>query len=237
MFSRLGSVAEVTAAVIAILTALVVVVWYVFSLQNQVEVAQREIVELRSRIETIAAASADKSKGEKGEPGERGPKGEKGDAGERGLRGEKGDKGDPGSGGNVDQTALRSLILDTVRVEVAKLPAASSSVSASSDINEAMELFNANGCISVNDVKGKELLTLKAGMEFCDASGRVVLRFTEVATNRTSTIYFTKPGRGTDNCYYEHKCDFFDTFFGNSYVYERFADEGDGRIALFRINR
>lgn len=75
MFDRIKPIAEGMAALIAVIAFIGGGLWYVFTLQNQIESAQKEIVELRTRLETIATINASATNGLKGEKGDKGEKG------------------------------------------------------------------------------------------------------------------------------------------------------------------
>jgi cbb3-type cytochrome oxidase subunit 3 len=241
MFSRIGPVAEVIAALIAIVGFLIAGAWYVFSLQNQVEVAQREIIDLRSRLETIATINATKStKGDKGDPGE------KGDAGPRGLRGEKGDPGEQGNAGPKGEmsepgakTASAELtseqmekLVDLVAEKLPKVAPQASTNTVSYVDNSGT--FDLSKCIPIEQVKTSKTLTLRKGSEICGPDGELLETVTKVHVDY-KRIYFANPISGNWSCDAgESHC----SIHGDPQRYfsvERFSDESEKASVVIRF--
>jgi hypothetical protein len=203
-------------------------IWYATGLQNQLDAAQREITDLRAKLENVAMA--DKA------VGPRGPKGDKGDIGDtgpQGLRGERGPQGEPGpqgAGGGVDQQQIGQIVARIVQAELAKMPAATgSSVTA-----EIPDIFKAGSCISISNVNGKKIVFLQKNQEFCDESGALLARIDDIRSSPPYTILATRPGKLRWVCQINNRCSL-PWSDSSKYIYERIGKDDNVAIAMLRM--
>lgn len=205
------------------------------------EAAKAEIQNLRGQVASLHEVLS------KVQLGERGLKGEKGDPGEAGMRGPKGEKGDTGPKGDpassspmasVDLAELQVLVDKSVEDRLAKLPGvAITSNVGDAGIANALKVFETSACIQADSVRKLDVLTLRPGNEFCNKSGKLLFRVSEIETSHPKKkIEFSTPGVGNGSCYLEQTCTF-DEFGGRIYVYERFGEDDQGPIALLRYSK
>jgi hypothetical protein len=208
-------------------------IWYATGLQNQLEAAQRELTELRTKLEKVSNAEA--TVGPRGPSGAQGPKGDQGEPGPQGLRGERGLQGEPGPAGptSIDQPTLARLIQDAVDRKILTLP--SSATSPVAPLTSGLEAFNTTSCIPASSVKNLPVLTLRAGQEFCASDGALLATVQEFNT-RGDRLYMMRPGAGRLWCDLNEECTM-RWFDGATYVFERTSEDGKGKVALFRKKR
>lgn len=166
-------------------------IWYATGLQSQLDSAQREITDLRAKLDTVSAAnvSAKGIKGDKGDLGDVGPTGPRGPKGDQGPQGDAGPAGKEGSGG-VDESKLRALVAAAVAAQAAK----SQPSVVNNALVDAAGKFDTSKCILDSDVRSVPLLTVKAGMQFCKADGTLLTIVEKIAPG--NVILFRNPGSG-----------------------------------------
>lgn len=202
-------------------------IWYATGLQNQLEAAQREITDLRTRLETVSTAnSAVGPRGPKGDPGEPGSQGPRGERGPQGEMGPVGPAGPAGSASGLTEQQVRQII----QQQIASTPAGSGGT-VQLTLDEA-DVFNASGCISVDSIKNLDVLTLREGQEFCERSGRLLARVNKFKINGYFVI--TRPGDNDDSCSVETTCRM-RWLGGKKYTYERVGEDDRGQVALLRL--
>ncbi|MER9682612.1 collagen-like protein [Mesorhizobium sp. M0184] len=182
-------------------------IWYATGLQNQLDAAQREITDLRTKLDTVSAAnsSAKGIKGDKGDPGDQGPiglRGPKGDVGPQGDAGPMGPPGKDGAGGGIDEGELESLVDAAVTERMASLPKSGEGV-----VTQQPGVFDFSKCISVAALTVKETATIGPNLEICSSNGELLARITGV-DKMSSRLYFEIPGRGSNGCDTRYKCNF-----------------------------
>lgn len=201
-------------------------IWYATGLQNQLESAQREIAELRSRLETVSSNTATVARGEKGEQGERG---------ETGPKGEKGDRGPPGAGGaDLDAEGLREMVDRLVAEQVAllKIPT-SSSQAATTTFVDSSGTFDLAKCIPVDQLRSNPSVTVKEGSEFCGADGQVLMVVGEVRVE-AKKLFYQVPGDNLRSATMSSKTKV--EWEKRPFVVQRFAENADGEgVATIRF--
>jgi len=150
--------------------------------------------------------------------------------------GPQGPKGDPGPAGIVDTNALQSQVRALVALEVSnKLATMPQPVAGggTSSLIDAAGLFDLSKCVLDSDVRARDLITVKAGMQFCKASGELLDTVTEVG----SSIRFYTPGKGYFTLLSGHQGSFgWDA--GRSFYAERVTqDENGDTVASLRFVR
>ncbi len=144
---------------------------YGATLKNQFDASQTKIVQLETQVATLRE-QLDKSHGTLAGQGPRGPKGDKGDPGDpgpAGSRGPQGDPGAPGTGGAIDQVALAMAVDAAIAKRLASLPSG-----AGAAIVDAGSLFDLGSCALDTEVKSKQVIAVKEGMQFCKADGTLL---------------------------------------------------------------
>ncbi|MGV1867952.1 MULTISPECIES: hypothetical protein [unclassified Rhizobium] len=214
-------------------------IWYATGLQNQLESAQREITELRTKLEKVSTSEA--SVGPRGPAGPMGPKGDVGDPGPQGPRGLLGPQGETGPSGNSSSTMSEAAIKDVVNTLVAQKLAAmpqvpSSSSGGSANASIASNPFDTTDCVPWESIKSMQVLTLKKNDTVCAADGR--LMGTVVALAKAgfdgSFIQTTAPGdRDKASCRLNETCRL-PMLNNQSYVFERAALDAKPPVAMFR---
>lgn len=211
---------------------------YVGNLTNQIEASRSEVQVLKGQVSQLqdilqrtqsAAGSAAR--------GPQGPKGEPGDAGPQGMRGERGPQGEQGPVGPASAASAGGGLTEQQVRQIIQQQLASSPSSPAGAVNVTLngqDVFNASGCIPIDSIRGLDVLTLRSGNEFCDRTGRVIFRVTEIRQS-DGRIYFMTPGKGSGSCFIDKKCTFDDL--GKTFVYERRGSDDNGAIALFRITK
>lgn len=208
-------------------------IWYATGLQNQLDAAQREITELRSKLETVSLSGPMTGppgprgpKGDKGDPGDPGDTGPQGQRGMQGEQGERGPKGEPGSTASLDPSEIEKLVAQLVSERMAATPARVSGVDAPS--------LDTSKCLPLQDALALDVLPLKAGIELCEADGRLVARVEGINMSQTArwlNIVFL--GQGRESCALEDRCRF--SWAGDKrYIYERLISDGGEQTAVLR---
>jgi Collagen triple helix repeat (20 copies) len=202
-------------------------IWYATGLQNQLDAAQREITDLRTKLETVSSQNLT--------AGPRGPKGEKGDPGEpgaQGPRGERGLQGEPGPTGADTQASIsRSDVSKMISDALGALPAPTAGRVASKS-----SAFSNDECALDTDFSRLDPIEIRKGMTVCDASGRLLSTVDEVATRGYVGVGIVVPGRDRWWCSLNSVCQL-PWIPNRKFVLERLADDNDGPAALFRSAR
>lgn len=201
-------------------------IWYATGLQNQLDAAQREITELRSKLDAVSTST---SSGIRGPKGDKGDTGDQGPRGERGPQGEMGPMGQSGGSGGFSETQIRQLVQQLVQQQIASTQNAVGTVQSS--INGS-DVFSTSGCTNLSEVRNLDLLTLRPAQEFCDQSGRLVARVRKFS--ETQHVYIERPGESGDSCALGYSCKL-RWLNGKSYTYERYGEDENGPIALLRL--
>ncbi|NML73573.1 hypothetical protein HHL25_05470 [Rhizobium sp. S-51] len=201
-------------------------IWYATGLQNQLDAAQREITELRTKLETVSKPSG--IVGPPGPKGDPGPEGPPGPQGPRGYQGDVGPMGPAGSGaGGLSESQVRQLIQQAIQ----GLPAPSTSGGISVSL-DGEDVFDSSGCIPVSGIKSLTTLKLRAGQEFCEADGRLVGTVSQFFSKGGFAV--KRPGEPSDNCSLGNRCKF--RWLGSkTYIYERVGEDDKGPVALLRL--
>jgi len=200
--------------------------------KHEFDASKTRVVELEAQVATLRE-QLDKITSQTISSGLQGP------AGPMGPQGPKGDKGDPGPAGMVDTNALQSQVRALVAAEVSsKLaampqPAAGGSATASSMV-DAAGLFDLSKCVLDSDVRARNLITVKAGVQFCKASGELLATVKNVSGD---DVYFDIPGYGNWNVFGGGRASFkWDA--GRSFYVERVTqDENGDTVASLRFVR
>lgn len=202
-------------------------IWYATGLQNQLDAAQREITELRTKLDTVSNPNG--VPGPKGEPGPEGPQGPQGP---RGLQGEPGPMGPPGPSGTGAGGLTETQVRQMIQQAISALP---TPAAASTGVNVTLggaDVFNASGCIPISAIRELEVLTLREGQEFCDTDGRLV--GTVGSFSGRGSFVVKRPGEPQDGCTPGSRCKM--RWLGSkTYVYERVGEDDKGRVALLRL--
>ncbi|MBV2183571.1 MAG: collagen-like protein [Rhizobium sp.] len=200
------------------------------------EAAKAEIQNLRGQITQLhevlgkAQFGGEGPRGPKGDPGEPGPQGPRGPQGERG---EPGPPGLPGSGGEgMSAEAVRQLVIQTVQQQMAALPAASAA--AAPVALPGTDIFNSTGCIPVASLQNLQVLTLRAGQEFCDRDGAFLAQIEKFGGD--GGFLTMRPGQGKHWCYLGNTCTLY-WLSSKQYVYERTGEDENGKVALLRLKK
>ncbi len=206
-------------------------IWYATGLQSQLDAAQREITELRTKLDTVSTPGG--SEGPRGPKGEVGPEGPQGPQGPRGFQGEAGPMGPPGTSASGSGGLTESQVRQLIQQALSSLPASSSSSGGGSTVSVGGEdVFNSAGCIPVSELRSLQVLTLREGQEFCEADGRLVAKITLMRDS--GAFSYQQPGRGVGNCSVNSGCTF--RWLGSKrYVYERFGQDERGGVAMLRL--
>lgn len=177
---------------------------YGANIKNEFDASQKHVVELEAKVATLrdqldkitAQTIAKGVPGPTGPQGPEGPQGPVGPKGDRGETGPQGPAGTAGSGGGVDMTALSGVVQSMVATEVAAKLAAmpKSAAGGTTSLVDATGLFDLSKCVLDSDVRARDLITVKAGMQFCKASGEL-LDTVELVDD--SNVRFYAPGAGT----------------------------------------
>lgn len=198
-------------------------IWYAAGLQNQLNAAQREIVELRTKLESVSNAGT-----AVGPRGPQGPKGDQGDSGPPGPRGPQGDPGPSGSAGNsgsgLNEQQVRELIQQAVRT----LPAPTSIAAAPQTGTE----LDPKACLLSSQVMSSPSFSIAVGQEICDENGALLSTLIEIT--RKKSVFFMVPGKGTIGCSYGAKCSL-PWMRGRIFHTERVTESGDASAANFRF--
>jgi hypothetical protein len=205
------------------------------------DAAKAEIQNLRGQIEQLHEVLSKTQfgergpKGEKGDPGQPGERGDKGDIGPRGL---KGDVGSASASASVDIDELKVLVDQAVAEKLAAMPLSTNAASpGAAQISQSLKLFDTSTCIQIDTIRNLEVLTLRPGNEFCNNSGKLLFRVAEIETPRNNKrIMFSTPGKGSGSCDLEETCRLREVG-GRVYIYERFAEDDQGPIALLRFTQ
>jgi hypothetical protein len=219
---------------------------YVNNLTNQIDTSRAEVQSLKGQVAQLqdtlqkistTTTSQRGARGERGEPGEVGPAGPRGEAGPQGPRGEVGATGPAGPAGTVDSAMIAAMVDRVVAQKIAALPrGGSGTVAGASDLSAAASVFNMDQCIQVSSVAALSVLTLRPKMEFCDTTGKLLAVINKIEPRGDNFISYTIPGRGMAYCSLNRTCRF-DWLSGRSYVYERYATDETGSVALLRAER
>jgi len=227
-------------AVIAVVGPTFGVGQYVSDIKHEMDASKSEVAQLKGQVtqlqdilqktQAAAGAAARGPKGDKGDPGEPGPQGSRG---ERGLQGEPGPMGPPGqsAGGDLSEQQVRQIALQIFQQQPRTTPSNGGSINVTL---EGTDVFKASGCIPVDNIRNLDVLTLRAGNEFCDKTGRLLFRVTSIR-ERDGRIFFSNPGQRDGSCGFEDTCNFSDI--GKTFVYERKGVDDIGSVALFRIKK
>jgi hypothetical protein len=207
-------------------------IWYATGLQSQLDAAQREITELRTKLETVSPpVGVEGPRGPKGDPGSEGPQGAQGP---RGLQGEPGPMGPPGAATSGAGGLTESQVKQMIQQAISSLPAP---LAGSGGITVSLggeDVFNTAGCIPVSEVRNLEVLTLRQGQEFCEATGKLVAQVARAEPDGYVSI--TMPGDGNHQCGLNSSCKF--PWLGSKrYVFERVGEDEKGVVGLFRLNQ
>lgn len=197
-------------------------IWYATGLQNQLDSAKREIVELRTKLEVVSNPS--------GVPGPRGPEGPQGPQGPRGLQGEPGPMGPSGPAGVSTGGLTEAQVRDIIKQAVAQLPTAKPGIISANMGSSAV--FDTSTCIPIADVRGLQVLSLRRGQEFCEADGKLVAIIDSVESR--GNLKITLPGFGTDRCSINSSCTM-RWLGGKRFVFERVGEDDRGVVALLRM--
>lgn len=204
-------------------------IWYATGLQSQLDAAQREITELRTKLDTVSNPNG--VPGPQGPKGDVGPEGPQGQQGPRGFQGEPGPMGPSGASGSGASGLTESQVRQMIQQAVAGLPTPSASGGISVALS-GQDIFNSSGCIPVSEVRNLEVLTLREGQEFCEADGRLTAKITSIAG--TGTLFYTLPGKASSNCALNKQCKL--RWLGaKTFVYERLGEDDKGPVALLRL--
>ncbi|WP_444460220.1 hypothetical protein [Rhodobacter capsulatus] len=194
--------------------------------KQEFDASKTRVVELEAQVATLRE-QLDKITSQTISGGLQGP---------AGPMGPKGDKGDPGPAGMVDTNALQSQVRALVAAEVSSKLAAipqSAAGGGASSLVDAAGLFDLSKCVLDSDVRARDLITVKAGMQFCKASGELLTTVTEVGSN----IRFYTPGKGYSTLSSGNQSSFkWDA--GRSFYVERVTqDENGDTVASLRFVR
>jgi hypothetical protein len=211
---------------------------YCVSLQFSLNQAAREIERLDKQLVSLSQQSTATQQGQRGPAGPQGPKGDQGEPGQQGPRGERGLPGEQGpigpagtssNGAGISEQQVRQIVEQAMRQQPV-----TSQVSQGAAVNVTLggqDVFDAAGCIPLESIRNLQVITLRAGNEFCDRNGRLAFRVKSIRES-DGAIYFANPGKSDGFCRHERQCDFKDI--GRKYVYERRGTDDRGPLALFR---
>lgn len=217
---------------------------YGANIKNEFDASQKHVVELEAKVTTLRD-QLDKitaqtiAKGVPGPAGPQGPEGPQGPVGPKGDRGEPGPQGPvgtAGSGGGVDMTALSGIVQSMVATEVAAKLAAmpKSAAGGTTSLVDATGLFDLSKCVLDSDVRARDLITVKVGMQICKASGELL---DTVSYLDDGTIRFDVPGQGT-LALYSGNTESFRWDSGREFYVERVSrDENGDLVAALRFKK
>lgn len=210
------SLLEFVGLLLAIITPVAGGVWYASGLQNELENAKREIVELRTRLEAVQQSSAS---------GFRGQKGDKGDPGDPGPRGLQGPPGETLSEEEVGRIIARYLANNPPTKAIPKTASVVDDASAKPDAD----------CVDVGTLETSSF-QLKNGDKVCDQNGKLLATVKVTADGYPDYIgvAFTMPGSGRSFCWQEAKACSISFLPESKYYIESLTPMRDGSIALLR---
>lgn len=203
-------------------------IWYATGLQNQLDAAKREIIELRTKLDSVA--TVDKTaglRGPQGDKGDMGDTGPQGPRGERGPQGEKGPKGEDGKG--VTQAELDAAVVRAIAERPVQTTTAAST---STPSPSAVAMFDTGSCIASTQIKSSKYFVLSEGQEICGGDGELLTRF--VGMGPGDSAMFFNPGYGNWSCGPGQKCRF-DWYQGKRFHLERAKAEADKPSVMFRF--
>lgn len=198
--------------------------------KQEFDASKTRVVELEAQVATLRE-QLDKITSQTISSGLQGP------AGPQGPKGDKGDPGPAGGPGIVDANALQSQVRVLVAAEVSSKLAAMPQPAAgggASGLVDAAGLFDLSKCVLDSDVRARDLITVKAGMQFCKASGELLATVKNVSGD---DVYFDIPGHGNWNVFGGGRASFkWDA--GRSFYVERVTqDENGDTVASLRFVR
>lgn len=201
-------------------------IWYATGLQSQLDAAQREITDLRARLEKVSFAD-----GAVGRPSPVGPKGELGDAGPPGPRGERGPIGPEGpagkNGDTLSEEQVKAIALKLVQAELqnsALVPSSAASVATST--------VDGLDCLSAEALAKQSRFSLKSGDRICDQNSNVVAKVLNIS-HGDSSLQLVVPGGKKTICQQYAVCKF--PWSNKSYIYEDMVvADGDVWTAMIR---
>lgn len=223
---------ETAGGLITLVGAVAGLTAYCVSLQFNLNQANREIERLDKQVEVLATKA---SSGMPGPKGDIGPQGPEGPQGPRGFRGEPGPMGPPGAAGSGSAGLSESQVRQLIQQALSSLPAPSTGGGGGITVSLGGEdVFNSAGCILVPELRSLQVLTLRAGQEFCEADGRLVARITGMSDS--GLLNYQEPGLGVGRCSVNSGCTL--RWLGSRrYVYERFGRDERGGVAMLRVAR
>ena len=192
-------------------------IWYATGLQNQLESAQREISELRTRLEKVSPAD-----------GNIGPRGPKGDTGDMGPQGPRGPAGEPGPA--IDQAEIMAMISRLA-------PARASASQQSGNVPTVAETSLDTGCRLNKEFADLRTFSVRTGIEVCDATGRVLAIVDKVTTDGFPDyigVNFKVPGSKDVFCWKEATSCQVPWLPGKAFYIERLSRDVDGGVAVLR---
>lgn len=207
---------------------------YGTNLKNQFDASQTKIVQLETQVATLRD-QLDKANaiGGAGQKGPKGDKGEPGDPGPQGERGPAGPRGEPGAAGATslaDPSALEPIVNALVNKILASRPASSGN----SVFVSQPGAFDFSKCVSDAELRQAEVITLRAKMEVCASDGRLIAKIRSL--NGDGGVDIVAPGKGS-NFWTLNNVVRFPWAGAKEYVYERFSEDGNGPVALFRAKQ
>lgn len=203
-------------------------IWYATGLQNQLDAAQREITELRTKLDSVTMPNG--MPGPKGDPGPEGPPGPQGP---RGLRGEPGPMGPPGEIASSATGPSMAEVEAAIAKAIANLPSTLNKGTVVSAETQAAAAFQAGTCLSAAEISAASAFALSEGQEICGNDGELL---TTVQAIDRITVFFTSPGYPNWSCRKTDKCTF--AWLENRrFFVERTVKSGDKWTASFRFEK
>lgn len=201
---------------------------YVNDLRNDVTSSKAEVERLKGQVDQLQVI-LDKTQSAISS-GSRGPKGDKGDAGERGEQGPKGDRGPAGV--TTDISSVQALVREAVTAEIKALATTSSRTPlASTKFIDASGEPDLSQCLSADQIKKANVITVKEGAEFCGSDGSLLAKVEKL---ESVAVLFSAPG---ENGWWLNKGRrlSFTWDKNREYFIERVSDEGGKMLATIRF--
>ncbi|NEI03678.1 hypothetical protein GUK34_02075 [Rhizobium leguminosarum] len=211
-------------------------IWYATGLQNQLESAQREITELRTRLEKVSASEG--VVGPRGPAGPQGPKGDQGDVGPAGPQGERGAVVQASANAipPISDTELNNRIANLISKKLSSVPNGAA-IPSGTVSEQGATIFDSSRCNSVEAASRAEFIELHEGAEFCEQTGRLVVSARAPSANYVNfgdTIEFVYPGTDrTTVCGTKRLCEL-PWAPDKQFILERYKRGQDGIVALIR---
>lgn len=239
------AIAAATIGFITLAGAIGSVAVYGANMKNEFDASQTRVVQLETEVTTLReqldkmtskALTGDSSVGAPGPIGPRGPKGDQGLEGPPGPAGEpgpQGPKGEPGSAAaEIDPSELEAMIDAAVEQRLSSLPQSASSSNTVPPAGGAA-LFDLGRCVLDTDVKGRPVIAVQKGLQFCTSDGTLLTTVVEVDPDH-GVVRFSTPGRSNWGVS-QRTTEGFSWDTGRRFSIERFSEANGQPVASLRF--